>query len=624
MTQDNNNSDETPQSYATTAAQQNPEAKESQPKTGATETPVGHVVVHDELVITHTGEDSHVKMFINRQARADVKTGSYIQVPYPAPPGTNPEINEELFAMVDSIRYLNDGEIDELTETMSGVSVTGETNERRYDQVADLKPIAILRKEETEEGTIEPVERKNVDAVPKPFTWAYKSTDEKYLRTGLNIPETGLSIGHMAKNGERIPDENDPLVYNISNPGAEKTGESSIFRHSLIAGSTGKGKTFFTKNYIRQLLSGKEYEVEDKNGRSMEMLPSVVIIDPENEYSEIQKDPNPTGDEQKEWLEKLKNNPNVEVGGIKSDSNFDLEPFVPNVKKSKLQNPPSNYSEFSIPFKLVHSNPQLAMPFDANEPTKNGMQKVLNLFFSKQNIGSAPIIQDETYDEFMNWLNHFNTLDFSQNTLAQQYGINEGVWDALYGRFDQYYFSQVFDSGSAYLTEITSKMFQPGVVSVIPTAHLNPTKERLVIMSLMSLIVENKIGSGDDDNIRYTPVILTVDEAHNFLGNSQTVQGQYITSKFRQIAKQGRKYKLGMVEITQNPEDIDEAILKQTNTKIYLGLEPEVLSKIPTTSIQNYINQIPNFGKGQAIVKAPDVKATEVLGYPVCLTHHSS
>jgi DNA helicase HerA-like ATPase len=140
-------------------------------------------------------------------------------------------------------------------------------------------------------------------------------------------------------------------------------------------------------------------------------------------------------------------------------------------------------------------------------------------------------------------------------------------------------------------------------------------------MSLMSLIVENKIGSGRDKHIYETPLILTVDEAHNFLSNSDTVQDRYIVRKFNQVAKQGRKYKLGMFNISQTPEDINDGILKQSNSKIYLGLEPEVLKSIPVP--EGFQNKIPNFGKGQAVVKAPDVKATEIEGFNVCVVKHS-
>jgi hypothetical protein len=73
--------------------------------------------------------------------------------------------------------------------------------------------------------------------------------------------------------------------------------------------------------------------------------------------------------------------------------------------------------------------------------------------------------------------------------------------------------------------------------------------------------------------------------------------------------------------ITQNPEDIDDDILKQTNTNVFLGLRAEVVEKVPSIP-QEFTRDIPKFGKGQAAVKAPDVEAVEVVGLEHCLTQH--
>lgn len=608
--------------YADRASQQKAQNGQSatngmeQPPTGATDEAVGHVVVLDDLVVTHTGEDSSIKAFINREDRADIKTGTYVQIPYPSDPNaSNPECNEEMFAMVEAVRYLNQGEIDELKQTMQAVQVDGETNERRYDQVVSLDPIAIITKEEEDSsGEIVPADRKNVDTVPKPFTWVYHSNDEAFLRTGLNIPEEGLPIGYLAKNGEAVP-KDDPLVYNVSNPGADEDGESAVFRHTLIAGSTGKGKTFFTKNYLRQLADGTEYGMESMKGQTLNpQLPGFIIIDPENEYSEMRED-SEADDAVLQELERQ----GVQVNGFDSDPNFDLETYVPKVRGANAPSGLSSHREFSIPFHFVHSRPELAMPFETNEPTRAAMANVLNDYFQQAYASGG----DPTYDDFMSYLDQFNDLDFENNELAQDNNITSGMWDALMRRFRNGTFQRVFDSGADYIDAITNEFVRPGQVTVVPTKHLDPAAEKLVVMSLMSLVVENKIGSGNDKNIYETPLILGVDEAHNYLSENEKVQDQYIVRKFRQVAKQGRKYKLGLFMVTQNPEDIDEELLKQTNSKIFLGLEPEVLTKLPTTSIQEFTNMIPNFGKGQAVVKAPDVEATEIQGFNVCLVRHS-
>jgi len=38
----------------------------------------------------------------------------------------------------------------------------------------------------------------------------------------------------------------------------------------------------------------------------------------------------------------------------------------------------------------------------------------------------------------------------------------------------------------------------------------------------------------------------------------------------------------------------------------------------------NQYEHLPNFGKGQAVVKTPDVEAVEVKGLPYCVTRHGN
>jgi len=74
--------------------------------------------------------------------------------------------------------------------------------------------------------------------------------------------------------------------------------------------------------------------------------------------------------------------------------------------------------------------------------------------------------------------------------------------------------------------------------------------------------------------------------------------------------------------ITENPGDIDDDILKQTNTKV-LHLREEVIEDVPSVP-RRYKRDIPKFGKGQAVIKASDVEAVEVVGRPSCLTRHDN
>jgi len=74
-------------------------------------------------------------------------------------------------------------------------------------------------------------------------------------------------------------------------------------------------------------------------------------------------------------------------------------------------------------------------------------------------------------------------------------------------------------------------------------------------------------------------MLLSLDEAHEYLTTPSDLGSRsgYLVRKFRQAAKRGRKDKFGLYIITQTPQDIDEDVRKQMNTRIYLGLERDVV-----------------------------------------------
>jgi DNA helicase HerA-like ATPase len=199
-----------------------------------------------------------------------------------------------------------------------------------------------------------------------------------------------------------------------------------------------------------------------------------------------------------------------------------------------------------------------------------------------------------------------------------------GTWSAVNRRVDRETFQQVFDQGTDFLPEISDEVFREGQVTVIPTSHLNGRKESLTVLSILSYIIENRIDDYQVDSaVRNTPLLVAVDEAYNYSASADSLREAYILLRARVAVKQGRKYKLGLCLITQNPDDVDDDVIKQINTNVFLGLKAEVVDSVSSIASE-FEKDRPNFGKGQAVVKAPDVEAVEVVGLQYCLTKHGN
>lgn len=102
---------------------------------------------------------------------------------------------------------------------------------------------------------------------------------------------------------------------------------------------------------------------------------------------------------------------------------------------------------------------------------------------------------------------------------------------------------------------------------------------------------------------RQQPLLIIVDEAHRFLPTTGTSPAASI---FSRIAKEGRKYGVGLLVVTQRPSDIDSAVLSQCGTMIALRVtspsdKSAVSSAIPD-DLGGLAAQIPALRTGEALV----------------------
>jgi len=76
------------------------------------------------------------------------------------------------------------------------------------------------------------------------------------------------------------------------------------------------------------------------------------------------------------------------------------------------------------------------------------------------------------------------------------------------------------------------------------------------------------------ENEKRQPIALVCDEAHLYLpkkGDSNPIEKRAVEN-FERIAKEGRKYGVGLLVISQRPSDVSSAILSQCNNFIALRL----------------------------------------------------
>ena len=151
------------------------------------------------------------------------------------------------------------------------------------------------------------------------------------------------------------------------------------------------------------------------------------------------------------------------------------------------------------------------------------------------------------------------------------------------------------------------------IISGIKVGHVNvldlsqtddPVSEVLVSHILRNALQrrKNAVHGNNDDTLEY-PVFFVIEEAHILAPNKRDSQSKHWIQR---VAREGRKFGLGLCLVSQSPKTVDHDALSQMNNMIILRLvEPEDQRHVQSASeslSKDLINQLPSLNVGEAIV----------------------
>lgn len=108
---------------------------------------------------------------------------------------------------------------------------------------------------------------------------------------------------------------------------------------------------------------------------------------------------------------------------------------------------------------------------------------------------------------------------------------------------------------------------------------------------------------------RKQPLLIVLEEAHNYLKSGQNS----ISSRTVQtIAKEGRKYGIGLLLITQRPSELDETVLSQCGTIIALRMSNAKdrghIKSAVQDELQTMVDLLPSLRTGEGLISGEAVK----------------
>ncbi|MDR2406612.1 MAG: DUF87 domain-containing protein [Bacteroidales bacterium] len=149
-----------------------------------------------------------------------------------------------------------------------------------------------------------------------------------------------------------------------------------------------------------------------------------------------------------------------------------------------------------------------------------------------------------------------------------------------------------------------------GTINIIDLSLL-PSEILFVVVSVLSRIIfeahqRYRRKTGD-----ILPTTLVVEEAHNFIkwhdSNSEDITAAQLCSQsFEKIAKEGRKFGLGLLISSQRPSELSQTVLSQCNTFLLHRLvndkDQEMVKKLVPDNFGSILNELPVLPTKKAVL----------------------
>jgi hypothetical protein len=397
---------------------------------------------------------------------------------------------------------------------------------------------------------------------------------KQFMQAISSVPKgektVSLEIGHYSMDDEAI---------------ASLNGNKLFQRHAVIVGSTGSGKSWCVARILEQVAALKSADA--------------ILFDIHGEYEPLKGD----------------NFLHFKVAGptdMQSDNQSDNILFLPYWLLT--------YEEMlSLMLDRSDSNaPNQAMIFS------NAVLKGKQSFLCE--IGKAELSASITLDSPVPYdLNQLLTelLDKDREMVSGSGGKDkQGTYFGKLTRFIQrlqtkqndkrlnFMFSQ--DQNLLkyeYMLNLCSKVMQPakdgrGGVKIINFSEV-PSDILPLIVSLMARLVFS-VQQWSNVKKRH-PIALFCDEAHLYIpANTDKSIDDASLVNFERISKEGRKYGIGLVVISQRPSEVNRTVLSQSNNYIAMRLtnidDQAVIKRLLPDSLGDYAEMLPILDVGEALV----------------------
>lgn len=420
------------------------------------------------------------------------------------------------------------------------------------------------------------------------------SADMEVIYSGLDITTSSVSLGHIAG----APDI--PAVLNLA---------ALVTRHACVVGSTGSGKSNLMAVLLRGIASSGLTSAR------------VLVVDPHGEYASALENGTFTS-------------LSVQVGtssGLRVPYwafGFDE---LSRVAFGPMSDSTSEYFRERVRALKVESARHLPTPVieemvSADSPIPFSIRRLWFELRALEDVTYTATTQSTSTESTPIRAGDAETLlataypsagiGSSAPFLSKQRKVITRQLDFLRARLLDPRFTFMFGATDAYHPDLAGKVAadldgliagwighsQP--ITIVDVSGLPPEVLETVVGAMLTLIYEALFwGMNLDVGGKKQPLLVVVDEAHRFVPSGANSVSSRICNR---IAREGRKYGVGLMVVTQRPSDIDPGILSQCGSMISLrvtnGLDRAAVTSTVPDDLGNLTALLPSLRTGECLV----------------------
>lgn len=281
-------------------------------------------------------------------------------------------------------------------------------------------------------------------------------------------------------------------------------------------------------------------------------------------------------------------------------------------------------AELELPYWLMNFEEIEETFIDENEPSAHNQIMILKEAIVDSKKGKNPTLKDvltvdtPVYFDFMDVRVRMQSLD-TERLLGGKEGPFYGQFTRFLVRLDsklgdrryEFLFKPKTYKTSDTFTSLLSKIFGLATGNRVTVLDLSgvPFDVINVMVSLLGRVVF-------DFNLwnqhrRDFPILVVFEEAHSYLSSAPTGRNRAARKTVERIAKEGRKYGVSCMIVSQRPAEISETILAQCNNFVTMRLinpnDQIYVKRLVPEALSNLIDILPTLRQGESFVLGDSV-----------------